>query len=131
MKINRDEAVAILLKTHCEFRHCWEEHLEFWEGDEPGITNDFSVYIGYVLGLIEQRNESELIVACGLIERFIIEGDENVKYGATIGFLEGITNSLSHKTDSNTVWFNKFLQPKSREFCVELDKFWGTNRLNL
>ena len=131
MKINRDAAVKILVDSHAGFQRHWDEHLEFWEGDEPGITNDFSVYVGYVVDLVLSENLIELAVASEVIERLIVEGNEDVQYGATIGYLEGITNSLSHKEDKHTSLFNNYLKPKSREFCVELDKFWGTNRLDV
>lgn len=131
MKINREKAVKILLDSHEGFQKLWDEHLEFWEGDEPGITNDFSVYVSYVVDLVQSKNLAELTVASEVIERLIIEGDKDVQYGATIGYLEGITNSLSHKEDEHTSLFNSYLKPKSREFCKELDKFWGTSRLEL
>ena len=131
MKINREAAVKILLNSHAGFKKHWDEHLEFWEGDEPGITNDLSVYVGYVVDLVLSKNLVELAVASEIIEHLIVEGDEDVLYGATIGYLEGITNSLSHKEDKHTSLFNSYLKPRSREFCKELDKFWGTNRLDV
>ncbi|WP_237059962.1 DUF7674 family protein [Microbulbifer sediminum] len=123
--MNKDEAVKLILDTHEGFRSYWQEHLDFWEDEEPGITNDFSPYIQYVLELLRKENKSETLKACGLVEKFIIEGDQDVQYGATLGFLEGITNHLI-SNEKQAVQFCKMLQPKSREFCKELDSFWGT-----
>ena len=126
MKFDRDEAVKMILQSHEGLLPRWEEHLEFWGGDDPGITNDFSVYADYVAELVEGDNARELSIASELIEKFINEGDDNVEYGATIGFLEGITNTLSHKDHKLPHILIKYLQPKSRKFCKKLDKFWGT-----
>lgn len=127
MKINRDRAVEILLGAHEGFGSYWGEHLNCWKEREPGITNDFSVYVDYVVDLVLEENEKELVKALELIEQFILEGDDDVQYGATIGFLEGATNTLSHKDKKHEFVFTKYLKPKSREFCMELDRFWGTS----
>ena len=129
--MNRDEAVKLILDTHDGFKPHWQEHLEFWEDEEPGITNDFSPYVHYVVELLKQDNLSELSKASALVEKFIVDGDDNVQYGATIGFLEGITNTLSGGNDKLAMKFSKVLQPRSRDFCKELDRFWGTKTTGL
>lgn len=126
MKIDRNEAVRIILEAHPNFVSDWEYHLIFWDGDEPGITNDFSAYARYVRDLAKAGNEEELEISSQLIERFIVEGDKSVEYGASLGFLEDVTNMLSHGGSKHTIAFTTHLKPKSREFCRELDKFWGT-----
>ncbi len=126
MKIDRDKAVEMILDSHQGFLPSWEAHLEFWEGEKPGITNDFSEYAIYVRDLVQNKEIQELSVSMELIERFILEGDDNVQYGATIGFLEDITNMLSWADKQYVLIFSKQLKPKAREFCQELDRMWGT-----
>ena len=109
------------------FAPIWNEHLNYWKNETPGITNDFSEYVTYVLNLIKNNKEKELETALDIIERLIAEGDENVQYGATIGFLEGITNVLLSLDKENSLLFANKLKPKSKAFCSELDKFWGTS----
>ena len=124
--IDRDLAIMMILESHKNIDPAWEEHLEFWGNEKPGITNDFLVYVYYVAELVLLENKQELEVASSLIEKFIEQGDSDVRYGATIGFLEGVTNVLLRKKERFQILFAQYLKPKSREFCIELDKFWGT-----
>ena len=131
MKIDRDKAIEMILSTHKNFLPKWNEHLDFWEEDNPGITNDFSPYVDYVMELIINQNIEELMISAELIENFINNGDKNVQYGAEIGFLEGITNTLSHGEKEYILLFTEQLLPKSLEFCKALDEFWGTKTAGL
>ena len=124
--LDRDTAMNMILESHQNIAAAWAEHLEFWGDEKPGITNDFSVYVQYVASLVLAEKTQELVVASSLIEEFVEHGDSDVKYGATIGFLEGVTNILLSKSERFQVLFAQHLKPKSKEFCVELDKFWGT-----
>ena len=126
MAINRDQAFGLLCSYHGNFSNNWNEHTEYWGDEKPGITNDFGVFVEYVVGLIETGKDKELEVALKEIEDFIKFGDDEVQYGATIGFLEGITNVLLSRSPEQSKQFASLLKPKSKAFCIELDKFWGT-----
>ena len=116
----------MILEAHQNIAPAWTEHLEFWGAEKPGITNDFSVYVHYVTDLVLAEKRQEIEASLSLIEEFIEQGDSDVQYGATIGFLEGVTNVLLRKKEKFQMLFAKHLKPKSKEFCIELDKFWGT-----
>jgi len=124
--MNRNEAFNVILQSHDNFMPIWNEHIKYWENETPGITNDFSEYADYVLELIKTNNTKELEIALEIIELLIENGDENVQYGITIGFLEGITNSLLALEPKYSLLFTNKLKPKSKKFCEELDEFWGT-----
>ena len=124
--IGRDEAFRIIQEAHPEFIPLWTQHVEWWDNKEPGITNDFSPFIQYVIGLIENEEVNELVIALKIIEKLLLEGDDNVKYGVTIGFLEGITNNLLASDSRKSILFVNNLQPATKKFCIKLDKFWGT-----
>jgi|GEM_PF-2927246 len=126
MAISRNQAFEELLRVHPHFAPAWNEHLRYWGGDVPGITNDFAVYADYVISLIEAKEGYELEASINAIERFIESGDEDVRYGATIGFLEDVTNMLLSREPEYLIQFCSLLGPKSKAFCVELDRFWGT-----
>jgi hypothetical protein len=126
MAISRNQAFEELLRIHPHFSPAWDEHLRSWGGDEPGITNDFAVYADYVIGLIETKEGPELEASLNAIERFIESGDDDVRYGATVGFLEDVTNVLLSRDPEYSTRFCSLLGTKSKAFCVELDRFWGT-----
>lgn len=126
MNINRDDAFEIILERHPKFAPIWKEHLDFWNGDIPGITNDFSEYVHYVIDLIKNNNVSELDIALNLIEHLLEKGNDDVIYGVQLGFLEGITNSLLSMESKYSLLFSSKLKSKSKEFCRNLDTFWGT-----
>ena len=131
MRIDRDKAIDMILYAHKGFLSTWEEHLYLYEEDNPGITIDFSAYVTYVKEIIKHEKFNELKISAELIERFINDGDENVQYGVTIGFLEDIINCLSHGDEKYTLSFTQHLLPKSLEFCKELDDSWGTKTIGL
>ena len=127
-KIDRDQAIQKLLDALPNFSKLWNEHLDFWEGDKPGITNDFSPVTEFTILLLEEPNRDQLKIIANLVEEFICNGDKDVKYGATLGFIEGITNRIGHMSTLPKGWdlFLGFMGSKSKDFLQELDTFWGS-----
>lgn len=123
---SHDQAFAELLAIHEGFAPLWEAHLRYWDGNRPGITTDFAVYAQYVLGLIEQGNLPELAASLDAIEHLIASGDDEVRYGATVGFLEDLTNQLLVMAPGHARLFASLLKPRAKAFCTALDAFWGT-----
>lgn len=125
--MNRDEAFTVILEAHRDFVPRWNEHLEFWEGEDPGITNDFSTYAHYVVDLVKHDQTTELDMALDIIEQLLVNGDESVQYGVKMGFLEAVTNILLSWEREFSLRFASKLHPTSKEFYRKLDTFWGTS----
>ena len=122
------KAVAILPG----FKPYWDKHLQYWEGKERGVITDFSVLVDYAYDLMQKTDSKEsLQILAEFIETCVIDADESTRYGATIGFLEGITNRLSHEKPVAPGWkdFFESAGPETKKSLTALDDFWGTDPL--
>lgn len=124
--MNREEAFKKIIEDLPGFKSIWEEHLEYWGDDEPGITNDFSELTEYAYSQMQKNIEKEIVIVANLIEEFIKSGDEDVNYGTTIGFLEGLTNRVLSEEPVGWKIFVDNAGEETKDFLKKLDKSWGT-----
>ncbi|GAB1266730.1 hypothetical protein NBRC116493_02510 [Aurantivibrio infirmus] len=102
----------------------WLEHLEFWEGDEPGIFNEISVIVHYVINKLEAKDTVEFQPVFDLVERGVNSKNRNVSELAVTGFLEGILFVGSHK-DLRPELFECWLGPSSIKAIEDLEIFFS------
>lgn len=115
-----------ILEKFPEFNLAWQEHLEWWEGENrPGLCTDMSAFSGYVLTLLENKANSEYLRSIFLfIEQLMVEGDDDVQTAAATCFLENIINSTGwEKIPAST--FVEFLGEESKKYCKAWDEFTG------
>lgn len=102
----------------------WLEHLAFW-GDvqQRGVFNDAAVVAHHLVYSVERGELSEFPAVFALLERCLVEGDENVREFATLGVIEGIQNIASHRSFGPMVFYD-WLGTKSRVAWDELCVSW-------
>ncbi|MCI0357958.1 MAG: hypothetical protein L0211_05720 [Planctomycetaceae bacterium] len=102
----------------------WQEHLEFWDGEiERGDYNDASVVAHYLVDSFERGELVEFPAAFAVLERCLIEGDQNAQELAVVGIIEDIQNIALHRPFGPLVFY-EWLGPSSRVAWDELCAFW-------
>ena len=79
--------------------------------------------------MIDKKQCVELLLKEFPEYRSAYEGNEAVSNAAKVGFLEALTNQVKFKKGDVGERFAKYLGEKSKEFCVDLDRFWGTKTI--
>jgi hypothetical protein len=118
------EVVPAFLAVCRNIGSAWREYLESWGGAaDRGHFNDAGVIARYLVDSFERGDLSEFPAAFALLERCLIEGDDQAKELAVIGLLEDIQNVASHRS-FGVVVFEPWLQPLSRTAWEELAESW-------
>jgi len=85
------------LKNSCsEITLDWQEHLEFWEGEERGEYNDISVIVHYVIDRYKQNETGDFCEIFSILEDGLTSGNSNTEELALIGFIEDLLFVGSH-----------------------------------
>lgn len=115
--------VELLLKACPTATTAWNDHLEWWGDQERGRFNDMGVFAQHVVDCDCQLRTEEFSAFFALLERFLVEGSEEVRGLAVVGLLEGIQNVASH-TPQGATRLEPLLMPKSRQAWNELASLW-------
>jgi hypothetical protein len=62
------------------------------------------------------------------LERWIVDGDEDVRKAAIVGLIEDVQNANLHRTTSPEQ-FAHFLYPTSLTWWDKVNKFWAEGQL--
>lgn len=129
-QIIKPEAFALLLRACPDAQEAWNEHLLEWEGEHETVPYiGVSVFARHIVDAFEAGKTESFPAAFQVIERLIVEGDEEVRGLAIVGLLEDIRNIASWKDFGYGV-FTKWLESNSRAAWHELVKVWaGKNSL--
>jgi hypothetical protein len=129
-EITKAEAFALLIETFPAAREAWEEHLAEWKGEHETVPYlGVSVFARHIVNLYEAGKTESFPAMFRLIERLIVEGDEEVRSLIIIGLLEDMQNIASWK-DSGYGVFTRWLEAHSLAAWTELEKVWsGKNSL--
>ena len=105
--ITKDQVVSTILKVCPFYKETWEKHLAFYEEDllfvfVPDLVNS-------VIDLDKQNKRQEILSIFEVIEKLLIEGDEDVKNLIKVGVLE----DFRHIFGKDFERFSKFLRPNS------------------
>jgi len=85
------------LKRACsDIEAQWQEHLDFWENEEPGYYNDISVIVHYVISKYKESDLRDFDRISEVIELGLKSDNEETSELALIGVLEGILFVGSH-----------------------------------
>jgi hypothetical protein len=128
--ITKPEAFALLLRTCPDAQEVWNEHLLEWEGEHETVPYmGVSVFARHIVDSFKAGKTGSFPAVFQLIERLIIEGDEEVRDLAIVGLLEDVQNIASWRDFGSEV-FTRWLEPNSRAAWYELKKVWaGKNSL--
>jgi hypothetical protein len=67
-------------------RPIWEKPQEFWDGEEAGIYNDLAEFATFIVDAFAWQDTEPIVAAFAAIEKFLGEGDEEVRTTVSIGF---------------------------------------------
>lgn len=126
MKYSTENWTTLLLEKVPGFQQVWEEHLEYWDGEPAGITNDMIELAAYANALIAENKEQELQVIFDLIESMIVDGKDELKDAACTGFLESILNPITAESPEIGL-LNRLVGPHSRAYCKAWLRFSGND----
>ena len=101
----------------------WQEHLEFWEGDDPGDYNITSVFAEYLVDMYERGQTDDFAAIFSLIEQMIVDGTDESRSLIVVGVLESIRNISSHKRFGEKV-FTTWMKPNTLQAWTEVARRW-------
>jgi hypothetical protein len=138
--IDQDEAVALLLargepptsrvisalrREFPDFCGRWKKHIGFWGGNPAGSYNDMAEFVHFVVeDVYEKGNLNETGRVFQLLERLLVDADEETRNLIGLGFFETLQNVASHRPDGNKV-YEQFLGPMSKKVLSELQRMWA------
>ena len=118
-----DELVPLLLKACPSATEAWEDHLKFWSSEARDDFLDMAVFAHHVVNAFNQGRTEEFPAFFELLERMLVEGDQQVIDLAIAGLIEDIQNIASHRQFGYRV-FEKWLGPTSRRGWAEIEVAW-------
>lgn len=123
--IKQEHCMNLVLQKFPSFQKMWQEHLDWWEGEAPGFSNDMSVFSDYVLELLKVDNNSEEVREIFIFVEYLLNnGEQSVKNATKTCFLENLINATSWKR-INALDFVDLLGVKSKKYCQAWDDFTG------
>ena len=121
--IQKSQVIPLILARCPRFQPTWEKHRELWGTEEAGIYNDLGEFATFTVSAYTSHDTEQMVTAFTLIEELLVEGDEEVRTAAAIGFLEDVRNSASHQPFGAGV-FVQWLGPKSKQAWIEIEEMW-------
>ena len=121
--IRSSEVVSLMLETLPGFRERWDKHVAKWEGKEAGLYNDVGQFAHHIIELHTRGDVAGVQAGFRLVERLLVEGDEEAQGLGIVGVLEGIQNIASHHSSGYSV-FEPFLGRQSLLAWRKLEQVW-------
>jgi len=122
--ISRTDWLGLVLREFPGFDGHWRQYQARWAKEgSPGVCSEVSCFGDFVEKRILEADEAEIARIFGLIEHFLIFGDEEIRTAFCTCCLENILNVTPSRLPAER--FVKFLGPKSREYCRAWDEFTG------
>ena len=119
------EVMPRLIADFPGLRPRWEKHLELWKGEPAGSYNDIAEFAHFVVqDLYPNGNTADLQRAFDLMERWLLNGNQNLRDLIAIGFLEDVQNVASWQTFGREA-FIPFLGSLSRQAWNEIEGTWA------
>ena len=85
--------------------------------------NDLGAFARFIVDAYRRQDTGQVIAAFKLIEELLVDGNEEVRTAAAIGFLEDERNIASWRLFGSVV-FVQWLGPKSKEAWAEIEEMW-------
>jgi hypothetical protein len=118
--ILKEEVFPLILRACPSFQESWDK---LDEEDRELLYVVMGNLAHHLLSLYLNKQTDEFGPLCEVVERLHIDGNDEVRELATIGFLEGVQNIWGE----NSKGFYEFLRPESRKWWKELEDFWSGN----
>ena len=121
--VHKTEVMPLLLETCPSFYDKWAEHRKY-RNEEQFMYEDLTALAHHVVELLREGKTEEFSSIFEVVERLIIEGDDEVQEAIVIGLLEDIQNiSLNTKLDPER--FVTYLKPQTIYWWNQLNDFWS------
>jgi hypothetical protein len=117
------EVNNLFLKMCPSVQDKWNEHLEWWKGDERGNYNDIAVFVHHTADCYEQNDQSCLNNIFSLVENLVLNGTEEVRGLMIVGFLETLQTYASNRDYGYKV-FESYLGSESQKAWRQLEVLW-------
>ena len=137
--INQDEAVSLLLargepstspvisalrQAFPDFCDRWKKHIAWWGGNSGSSYNDMGEFVQFVVeDLYEKGNLDETRRAFQLLEKLLVDADQETRNLIGLGFFETLQNVASHRPQGNKV-YEQFFGQMSKKIWGELQRMW-------
>jgi hypothetical protein len=117
--------ISLLLEALPDFGARWREHIAHWGGNSAGSYNDMAEFVHFVMeDLYEQGKRDEVRRVFELVEKLLLEADEDTTNLIGLGFLETLQNIASWRPYGNKA-FEEFLGERSMQIWRELQRIWA------
>jgi hypothetical protein len=137
--IDQEEAVALLLargepstspvisalqQAFPDFGDRWKKHVASWGGNSAGSYNDMAEFVHFVVeDVYEKGNLDETRRVFQLLEKLLVEADQETTNLIGLGFFETLQNVASHRPQGNKA-YEQFFGAMSKKVWGELQKMW-------
>ncbi|MBD2257695.1 hypothetical protein [Pseudanabaena sp. FACHB-2040] len=115
--ITSEDVLPLLLEVCLSFSERWTEQRAFF--GEGFLYGDLDEFMQHIVELHEAGQTEELPRVFEVLERFYLDGDDEVQAAITNVVLEGIRT-----TAKDTDEFIPYLQPESIKQWQQLENFW-------
>jgi hypothetical protein len=138
--IDHDEAVALLLargepstspvisalrQAFPDFCDRWKKHIALWGGNPAGSYNDLAEFVHFVVeDVYEKGNLDETRRVFQLLEKFLVDADQETRNLIGLGFFETLQNVASWRPQGNKA-YEQFFGPMSKKVWNELQQMWA------
>ena len=138
--IDQNEAVALLLargepstsaeisalrQAFPDFSDRWKKHIAYWGGNPAGSYNDMAEFVQFVVEEVYEKGDlDETRRIFQLMEKFLVDADQECRNLIGLGFFETLQNIASHRPQGNKV-YEQFLGPMSKSVWSELQRMWA------
>lgn len=121
--IQKAQVIRLILAKCPWFTPTWEKYRTLWRREEAGIDNDMAEFATFIVNCYAQQDTEPVVAAFGVIEELLVDGDEEVRTAAAIGFLEDVRNIASWRPVGSDV-FIQWLGPQSKLAWAEIEEMW-------
>ncbi|BBJ23061.1 DUF7674 family protein [Candidatus Nitrotoga sp. AM1P] len=124
--MDRHQIIKNFILVTPTFSSCWKDYINYWEQEDPGISNDILCYVNYFVENFSDLTIEQRKATLEIVENGLTYGDSSVKDALATCFLEALITAIDlKKIDFNTI---NLLGNKSTEYCRAWNDFSNEER---
>jgi hypothetical protein len=126
--ITRHDMFDPLLAADPGFEPQWRAFDAYWRGKpEQPLYVVLSELARHLIAKLRAQDTQAFEAVFGVVERWLVEGDEYVRGAARIGLFEDLQNGNLH-VSTNPSDFERWLKPESTQAWKRMRAFWGDKK---
>ena len=128
--IQKSDMFRTLLAAYPAFKEQHDACMAEWESDPEGPPNyQLLAHLARECSmLLTSKRQTEIAKIFGVVEDWLMNGDQYVQEAATVGFLEDIQNTNLHKGTTPDD-FLPFCGPEALFWWEKVSRFWSHGEL--